>query len=129
MGQIYSHVSDWRNFDPCVSQSNWDFSEQSIYPHCCCLVFKSYLTLCIYVCVWERERDWERYPMDCSLSGFSALQISQARILEQVVISFSRGSGAHSFPTQGSKPSLLHCGQVLYHLRHLGSLILVVCIF
>ena len=100
IGQLYSHVPDQRNFDTWVSQSSWDFSEQSIYPHCCSLVFKSYLTLCVCVCVCvcerererERERDRERYPTDCSLSGSSALQISQARISEQVVTSFSRES-------------------------------------
>ena len=31
-------------------------------------------------------------PVDCSLPGFSAHGISQARVLEWVVISFSRGS-------------------------------------
>ena len=31
-------------------------------------------------------------PMDCSLPGFSVLGIFQARILEWVAISFSRGS-------------------------------------
>jgi len=25
------------------------------------------------------------------------------------------------FPTQGSKPGLLHCRQIIYHLRHQGS--------
>ena len=64
MGQVYSHVPDQRDFNPWVSQSNWDFSEQSIYPHCCSLVFKSYLTLCVRVCmcvcVCERERERER---------------------------------------------------------------------
>ena len=25
------------------------------------------------------------------------------------------------FPTQGSNPGLLHCGQILYHLSHQGS--------
>ena len=42
---------------------------------------------------------------------------------------FSRqdtGVGCHSllwgiFPTQESKPSLLHCRQILYHLSHQGS--------
>ena len=42
------------------------------------LVAQSYPTLCD--------------PMDCSPSGFSLHGISQARILEQVVISSSRGS-------------------------------------
>ena len=31
-------------------------------------------------------------PMDCSLPGFSVYGIFQARVLEQVAISFSRGS-------------------------------------
>ena len=31
-------------------------------------------------------------PMDCNPPGFSILEISQARVLEWVVISFSRGS-------------------------------------
>lgn len=35
---------------------------------------------------------WLSHPMDCSLSGSSDHRISQPRILEWVVISFSRGS-------------------------------------
>ena len=36
------------------------------------------------------------------------------------------GVGCHAhlqgiFPTQGSNPSFLHCGWILYHLRHQGS--------
>ena len=42
------------------------------------LVAKSCLTLCD--------------PMDCNLAGSSVYRISQARILEWVAISFSRGS-------------------------------------
>ena len=42
----------------------------------CCLVSKSYPTLCD--------------PMDCSLPGFSVHGISQARILKWLAISFSR---------------------------------------
>ena len=43
---------------------------------CCrCLVSKSYLTLC--------------NPIDCSLPGSSVHEISQARILEWVAISFT----------------------------------------
>ena len=41
--------------------------------------------------------------------------ISQARILEWVTISFSRG------PSQGSNPGLLHCRQILYRLSHQGD--------
>ena len=43
---------------------------------------------------------------------------------------FSRPEGVSSlsllqgiFPTQGSKPGLLHCRKILYQLRHQGSLI------
>ena len=45
---------------------------------CCCLVVKTYLTLC--------------NPMDCSPPGSSVHGISQARILGWVVISYSRWS-------------------------------------
>ena len=43
-------------------------------------------------------------PMDCSLPSSSVSGISQARILEWVAVSFSRGS---IFPDQGSNPRLL----------------------
>ena len=46
--------------------------------HCCCWVSKLCPTLCD--------------PMDCSPKGSSVHGISQARILEWVAISFSRGS-------------------------------------
>ena len=50
-------------------------------------------------------------PMDCSLQGSSVHGISQARILEWVAISCSKGS---VLPTQGSNPCLLHCRRI-YH--------------
>ena len=43
-------------------------------------------------------------PMDCSLLDSSVQRILQARILECVAISYSRGI----FLTQGSNPCLLH---------------------
>ena len=48
--------------------------------------------------------------------------ILQAKILEWVAILFSKGI----FPTQGLKPGLLHCRQILYHLSHQGSSLLLV---
>ena len=54
-------------------------------------------------------------PMGCSLPGSFIHGILQARILEWVAISFSRGS---SQPT--IKLGLLHWGQILYCLRHQG---------
>ena len=53
-------------------------------------------------------------PMDCSLPSSSVQGILQARILESVDTAFSRGI----FLTQGSNLGLLHCRQILYHLRH-----------
>ena len=53
-------------------------------------------------------------PMDCSPPGSSIHGILQAKVLEWVAISFSRGM----FPTQGSHPGLSHCRQMLYHLSH-----------
>ena len=48
-------------------------------------------------------------PVDCSSPGSSVHGILQARILEWVAISFSRGIS----PTQGSNPGLPHCRQLL----------------
>ena len=69
----------------------------------CCSVAKSCQTL--------------HNPMDCSSPGSSVLGILQAKILEWVIIPFSRGI----FPTQGLKPGLLYCRQIIYQLSHRES--------
>ena len=69
---------------------------------CVCSVNQSCLTLC--------------NPMDCSPPGFSVHGIFQARILEQVAISSSRGI----FPTQELNPHLLHWQADSLPLSHLG---------
>ena len=51
-------------------------------------------------------------PMDCRPPGYSVHGIFQARILEWVAISFSRGP-----PDPGSKPGLQQCRQLLYRLN------------
>ena len=56
--------------------------------------------------------------MDCSLPGSCVHEILHARIV---------GVGCHSlvqgiFPTQGLKPGLLDCRQILYCLSHQGKL-------
>ena len=62
---------------------------------CCCLVAKSRLS----------------NPIDCNLPGSSVYGISQARKLEWVAISFSRGS---SWP--GDRTWISYTGrQILYH--------------
>ena len=59
-------------------------------------------------------------PMDCSLPGSSVHGIFQARILEWVAVSFSRGS---SQPRDQTHASYVSCTgrQVLYYWRHLQS--------
>ena len=55
-------------------------------------------------------------PMDCSLPGSSVHGIFQARVLEWVAISFSRGS---SWPRDWTT-FYLHYRQTLYRLSHQG---------
>jgi len=62
------------------------------------------------------------YPLDCSLPGSSVHGIFQARILEWVAISSSRGI----LLTQGSILFLLHCRRILYPLSHRGSPIMCI---
>ena len=67
----------WQNHS--FSQSLYPYGTKSHLRFCCgCLTAKSCLTFCTL--------------MDCSPLGCSAYGISQARILEWVAISFSRGS-------------------------------------
>ena len=76
-------------------------SEQPAGVSVCVLAAQLGLTLCN-----------PRSPPASSLQG-----ILQARILEWVAISFSRGI----FLTQGLNPGLLHYRQILFHLSHQGS--------
>ena len=59
-------------------------------------------------------------PTDCSPPGSTVHGILQGRILECIVISYSRGS---SRPRNQTHISFVSCigGQVLYHQHHLGS--------
>ena len=72
-----------------------------------CEVAQSCLTLC--------------NPMDCRLPGSSVHGILQARILEWVAITFSRGS---SQPRNRTQVSCI-IGRRFYHLSHQGSLLKV----
>ena len=47
---------------------------------------------CVCVCVCVRAQSTVGYPMDCSPPGFPVHGVLQVRILEWVVISYSRGS-------------------------------------
>ena len=67
------------------------------------LITQSCLTLC--------------NPMDGSPPGSSVHRIHQARILNWIAISFSRGSSQPRDWTRG----IPHCRQMLYHLSHQGT--------
>ena len=74
---------------------------------CVCARTQSCLTLCI--------------PMDCSPPGSSLHIIIQARILDQVAISYARGSFRCRDQTWGACDSCIG-GQILHHwASHLGS--------
>ena len=60
-------------------------------------------------------------PMDYSLPGSSVRGILQARILEWVAISFTRGSSRPRDPTRVSL-CLLHCRRVLHRYSHLNDM-------
>ena len=62
----------------CGWSGTWEFKYSHLGNLCCCLLTKLCPTLCD--------------PIDCSPPGSSVHGISQARILEWVAISFSRGS-------------------------------------
>ena len=72
----------------------------------CVKLLQSYLILC--------------NPMDCSSPGCSVHGILQARILEWIIISFSRVS---SWPRDWTQVSYVSCTgrQALYHWRLLGG--------
>ena len=77
----------------------------------------------------KRKWKWSRSvsptlcdPMDCSLPGSTVQGIFPGK---------NTGVGCHFllqeiFPTQGLNPGLPHCRQMLYHLSHQGSHIMVI---
>ena len=86
----------------------WSLADElniQIINHTSCACSQSHLTLCDL--------------MDCSLPGSSVHELFQARILEWIAISFSRGS---SQPRDRICVSCVFCihRQMLYH-SHLGS--------
>ena len=86
-------------------------------------VFTKFVTISLLFMCWFL---WLQGMWDLSLQtmdwthtmGYMVHGILQARILERITFSFSRGI----FPTQGLKPGLPHCRQILYQLSHRRSL-------
>ena len=76
--------------------------------------------VCVCVCVCVLSYLTVYSPIDCSPPGFSVHGIFQARILEYVAISYSRGS---SRPRDWIHITCISCigRRTLYHECHLGS--------
>ena len=97
---------------------NWISSQSDHYQDCSLIqtdsyVFSIYLMITYYVyeqnthsCVWLFATPWTVHGT------------LQARILEWVIVPFSRAS---SQPRQGSNPGLLHCRWILYQLSYQGN--------
>ena len=96
----------YRGLRPCVQSV--PETEDSSPVLTCILGYVYVLVTRLCPTIWD--------PRDCRLPGSSVHGILQARILECIAISFSRGS---SQPR--SNLGLLHCRQILYHLSHQGS--------
>ena len=79
------------------------------------------MSVCVCVCAQSCLTLWD--PVNYSPPGSSVHGISQARILEQVTISYSRG---YSWPRGGNCVSSVSCIDrwILYHQQHLGSQVL-----
>ena len=95
---------------PCIGRqvlNHWTTREAPLLNSCAvlCLVAQSCQTLCD--------------PMDCSPPGSSVHGILQAKILEWVAISYSRGS---SRPTDRTRVSCITARFFFYHLSLQGSL-------
>ena len=87
---------------------------------CFITLASAYVCVCVCVCAPLLSHVWLFAAMDCSLPGSSAGGISQARILEWVAISSSRGS---SQPRDQTHAPCVSCigRQITSHYHHLGS--------
>ena len=82
----------------------------------------------------ESSSEESEYQPFCHVSSVSLLAcvcVSHSEVSNSLrPHGLCTGVGSHSFlqgifPTHGLNPSLLHCGQILYHLSHQGSLLLL----
>ena len=67
--------------------------------------------------VYKEVKVAQWYPIVCNSMDYIVHGILQARILEWIAVSFSRGI----FPMKGLNPGLPHCRHILYQLNHQGS--------
>ena len=91
--------NSWSSFQHSLLPWWWGMPTGMFYP-VLCLVTQSCQTLCD--------------PMDCSPPGSSVFGVLQARILEWVVIPFSKGSPQ---PRDGTQVSCM-ASRYFYHLSH-----------
>ena len=110
--EIMIHYVMSSSVSGCVFTQGHEGRVTESWAHLCILPLQRTHTDCVHVCVHTHVQLFD--PMDCSPPGSSVHAIFQARILEWVAISYSRGS---SWPMVGSNLHLLssYIGrQVLY---------------
>ena len=120
---IYPHVSDsftglvslsilqnclQLKFISCVPKSSANSTVHTSKTHTHTHTIPCCLLLCVCVCVCTQSCLTLYNPTDCSPTGYSVHGIFQARILELVVIPFSRGSSHTRDLTQLCLCCLLH---------------------
>ena len=95
--------------------------------NCVALILSVTVCVCVYVCVRAHMLSCSVVSdslADHSLPGSSVHEIFQARMLEWVAISFSRGSSRPRLGSewnQGWNQGLLHCRQIVQFLSHQRS--------
>ena len=132
-GYIHTHiVYTWNEFLLASSNSY----NSSIYAVLACVPYEMCVCVCVCVCVCACACVYAQLyltlcdPMDCSLPVSSDHGISQARMLEWVATSFSRGS---SWPRGWTHVSYIG-REILYHwasreLLHLSTFLVHAKIF
>ena len=110
--------SEWQLFLLSPSSTLYPFSLFMLYQQqqCFALTISIECKVNVVVCLVAKSSPTLCDPLDCSLPGSSVHGISQARILEWVGISFSRGSSL----TQRSNPGLPLWQVDSLPLSHLG---------
>ena len=105
---VVSEVPDSLSLEKFGGLVGWSFSS---WRHLGSETLTTQVCVCVQLCLTLCN------PMDYSLPDSSVHGIFQARILEWVSSSYSRGI----FPTQGSNPHLLHWQVHCSTLSHMGS--------
>ena len=79
-------------------------------------ILDKFQLLSLFPCVYQQLSHFQLFAAPCGPPGSSVHGILQARILEWIAVSFSRGS---SQPRDQTRVSCIAGRQIIYHLSHL----------